>query len=172
MVRKLGVIAAILVLGALAVYQYRPEGSLPPGSQADQVVVYKAKRTLTLMQGGRPLKAYHVSLGANPVGPKNQEGDEKTPEGRYVLDYRNPNSRFHLSIHVSYPNAADQEAARHAGVRPGGAIMIHGIQNGLGWIGRLHRFWNWTDGCMAVTNSEIEEIWRAVPDGTPIEIYP
>ena len=89
-----------------------------------------------------------------------------------MLDSRNPQSRFHLSIHISYPNAVDVEAARRAGVRPGGAIMIHGIQNGLGWIGRFHRFWDWTDGCIAVTNSEIEEIWRAVPDGTPIEIRP
>jgi len=172
MPRKLVIVTAVLVVAGLAAYQFWPQEPLPPGTRADRVVVHKGRRTLTLMQGATPLKTYRVSLGANPTGRKTQEGDERTPEGSYVLDSRNPQSRFHLSIHISYPNAVDVEAARRAGVRPGGAIMIHGIQNGLGWIGRFHRFWDWTDGCIAVTNSEIEEIWRAVPDGTPIEIRP
>ena len=171
MLRKLAIIAAVLVV-VVAAYQFWPQEPLPPEAKADRVIVHKGSRTLTLMQGERPLKTYRVSLGTNPVGPKTREGDHRTPEGHYVLDSRNPQSRFHLSIHISYPNAADAEAARRAGVRPGGAIMIHGIQNGLVWIGRAHGFWDWTDGCIAVTDSEIEEIWRAVPDGTPIEIYP
>jgi murein L,D-transpeptidase YafK len=149
----------------------RPDAPpLPAGARADHVVVDKSARTLTLLRGGRPLKTYDVSLGGSPAGHKRQEGDERTPEGRYVMDYRNPRSGAHLSLHVSYPDSADAARARAAGVPPGGMIMVHGIINGLGWLGRLHRLMDWTDGCIAVTNGEMDEIWRAVPDGTPIEI--
>lgn len=96
----------------------------------------------------------------------------ETPEGNYVLDWRNPRSKFHRSIHVSYPSASDIAKAREEGVHPGGDIMIHGLQNGLGWIGRFHRLMDWTDGCIAVTDAKMDEIWRAIPDGTPIEIRP
>ncbi|MGI8997269.1 MAG: L,D-transpeptidase family protein [Pyrinomonadaceae bacterium] len=111
-------------------------------------------------------------LGGQPIGHKFQEGDSKTPEGKYVVDRRNPHSRFHLALHLSYPNEADVARAKRAGVSPGGDIMIHGIRNGFGWIGRLHRVTDWTEGCIAVTDSEIEEIWRAVPDKTEITIEP
>lgn len=145
---------------------------LPADARADLVRVDKRARTLELRADGRVLKTYAVSLGAAPEGRKQREGDERTPEGRYVLYARNPNSFAHLSLHVSYPNAADRARADAAGEDPGGMIMVHGIANGLGWLNRLHRLVDWTDGCIAVTNAEMDEIWRAVPTGTPIEILP
>ncbi len=163
---------AACFLGVLLAYQLWPEPQLDPSAHVDRVVVEKGKRKMALLQNGRVLKTYKVSLGGHPAGTKTQQGDGKTPEGTYVLDWRNPRSKFHLSVHISYPDAQDVQAARAAGIVPGGEIMVHGLQNGLGWIGRLHRFYDWTDGCVAVTNAEMDEIWRAVPDGTPIEIRP
>jgi len=145
---------------------------LPPGVKADRVVVIKSKRLLMLEKEGKVLKAYRVALGGHPVGPKTQEGDSKTPEGHYRLDSRNANSKFYRSIHVSYPNASDAAAARKRGVRPGGAIMIHGLPREWAWVGKLHVATDWTDGCIAVSNEEMDEIWRAVSDGTPIDIQP
>jgi len=136
------------------------------------VLVDKSDRALTLLRGSVVLKRYRTSLGARPEGPKEREGDERTPEGIYVIDARNMRSAFHRSLHVSYPDARDAARARDAGVSPGGQIMIHGLRNGFGWVGRLQRVMNWTDGCVALTNWEIEEVWHAVPDGTPIEIRP
>ena len=150
----------------------RPPAPLPPGTEADRVVVDKSDRTLTLLADDTVLATYRVSLGGAPVGHKQQEGDERTPEGAYVLDWRNAESIAHRSIHVAYPDAADTTRADSAGVSPGGQIMIHGITNGLGWLGRLHRLADWTDGCIGVTNAEMDQIWDAVPDGTPIEIRP
>ncbi len=118
------------------------------------------------------LRTYPVALGANPVGHKQHEGDERTPEGRYVLDWRNPNSAFARSIHISYPNQADKEQARKAGVSPGGMIMIHGQSKGLGWWAWLFQMFDWTNGCIAVTDEEMNEIWDMVANGTPIEISP
>lgn len=143
---------------------------LPPGAVADHILVHKTQRRLTLLTGGQALKTYPVALGFGEPGPKRREGDGRTPEGRYRIDGRNPNSAFHLSLHISYPEPHDIAAAQARGVPPGGAIMIHGLPRGRGWLGRLHLLYDWTAGCIAVTNSEIEEIWHAVPDGTPIEI--
>lgn len=159
----------VAALGTIAWANVNGE-PLAGGIKADLVTVEKASRRLILWSGGRPLKTYSVALGGNPVGAKHREGDQKTPEGRYTLDRRNPASSFHRSLHVSYPSAADASAAARAGVSPGGDIMVHGVRNGFGWIGRLHRCTDWTAGCVAVTNAEIEEIWAAVADGTPIEI--
>lgn len=157
--------------GGTLAWANRPDAPpLPPGARADRVRVDKSDRTLVLLRDGRPLRTYHVSLGGEPAGHKRAEGDERTPEGTYLLDYRNPRSSFYRSLHVSYPDSADAARARAAGQDPGGMIMVHGIPNGLGWIGRLHRVADWTDGCIAVANWEIDEIWRAVPDGTPIDI--
>jgi murein L,D-transpeptidase YafK len=165
--------ALAVLLAAVLPWANRPDAPpLPTDARADQVVVDKTARTLSLLADGRVLKTYPVSLGGAPAGHKRREGDERTPEGRYVLDYRNPDSFAHLSLHVSYPDSADVARARAEGVPPGGMIMVHGIRNGLGWMGRLHRLVDWTDGCIAVTNGEMDEIWRAVPDGTPIEIRP
>ncbi len=148
------------------------EVPLPEGVRADAIIIEKGSRRLLLMRGGKVLKVYRIALGRNPRGPKRREGDGRTPEGRYRIDWRNPKSAYHLSLHISYPDRADRERARKAGVPPGGMIMIHGLPNGLGWIGRLHRALDWTNGCVAVTDREIEELWRAVPDGTVVEIRP
>lgn len=143
---------------------------LPPGARADQVVVDKSERRLSLYANGRVLKTYRVALGPDPMGHKQREGDGRTPEGNYVIDYRNPQSRFYRSLHISYPSAADRRAARRRGVSPGGDIMIHGLPNGLAAVGSAHTRNDWTAGCIAVTNDEIDEIWRAAQDGTPIVI--
>lgn len=167
------ILAAISVtLLAFVGFVIWPQPPLPPGSTADEVRVVKSARRLTLLRAGVALKAYRVALGADPKGHKQQAGDERTPEGRYTIAGRNAQSRFHRALRVSYPNAADVAGARKRGVSPGGDIMIHGIRKGFGWIGPLHRFVDWTDGCIAVTDVEMDEIWRAVADGTPIEILP
>jgi murein L,D-transpeptidase YafK len=137
---------------------------------ADRIVIKKGERMLYLMKGDRIMKSYGIALGRNPKGHKIQLGDHKTPEGEYIIDWRNPNSKYYLSLHISYPNQRDAEKARKLGVTPGGAIMIHGLPNGLGWIKEMHRIADWTQGCIAVTNEEMEEIWKCVPDGTPIRI--
>jgi murein L,D-transpeptidase YafK len=140
--------------------------------KVDRVVVLKGKRVLELMAGGKVLKTYKVALGGDPVGPKTQRSDHKTPEGSYTLDYRNPHSQFYKSIHISYPGAQDRARAAKLRVSPGGDIFLHGLPNGFRWIGSSHRMKDWTDGCIAVTDDEMDEIWRLLPDGTPIEIRP
>lgn len=138
----------------------------------DLVVVEKAARQMILLSGGKTVRTYEIALGDAPVGHKQREGDERTPEGHYVLDWRNPNSAFHLSIHISYPDADDRAAAAAAGYSPGGDIMIHGQPNGFGWWSWLLQMADWTDGCIAVTNADMDEIWEMVDNGTPIEIRP
>ena len=140
--------------------------------KADLVRVDKSERRLELLHKGTVLRSYRVALGNAPEGHKREEGDERTPEGRYVLDWRNPGSSFHKSIHISYPNAADRAAAKAAGRDPGGLIMIHGQPNGFGWWSWLLQLVDWTDGCIAVTDAEMDEIWTMVDNGTPIEITP
>lgn len=145
----------------------------PLPSLADKILIYKSKREMVLFHHNRPFKTYTIALGAHPKGHKKEEGDEKTPEGTYWISGRNAHSRFHLSLKISYPNAHDLMQAQERGVSAGGDIMVHGLPDTLGWLGKLHLRWpNWTDGCIAVTNQEIEEIWRLVPDNTPIEILP
>ena len=140
--------------------------------KADKVLVEKGERRLTLLRHGQTLKTYRVALGPNVAGHKQAEGDGRTPEGRYRLDWRNPQSKFHLSLHVDYPNETDKTRAAERGVPPGGEIMIHGLPKGAGGLGSLHYLRDWTAGCIAVSNEEIEEIWDAVDDGTEIEIVP
>jgi murein L,D-transpeptidase YafK len=140
--------------------------------QADKIVILKSAHSMTLLKGSKVLKTYKVALGSVPVGPKQVEGDHKTPEGTYLIDAKNGHSQFHLSLHISYPSAADQQRARSMGARPGGAIMIHGLAKPFAYLGPLHRQTDWTDGCVAVTNAEIEEIWKLVPVGTRVEIRP
>ena len=139
---------------------------------ASEVVVHKAKRRLELWQGGKLLRAYRISLGLNPSGHKQHEGDFRTPEGRYVLDVRNPRSEFFLSMRVSYPNARDVARARKAGVAPGGQIMIHGLPNEPRWPPDHYAREDWTDGCIALSNADMMEVWMLVADGTPIDIRP
>jgi murein L,D-transpeptidase YafK len=142
-----------------------------PGS-VDRVVVYKSQRKMVLLGSGKEVKSYLVALGGAPTGAKQQQGDHRTPEGVYKLDFRNPRSRYYKSLHISYPNSLDLLAARKRGVSPGGDVMVHGLPKGYAWIGSKHRLEDWTDGCIAVTNQEMDEIWKLVRDGTPIEIKP
>ena len=162
--------ALVGLLGGAADRVLSNGNPLPPDARADKVLVLKGERKMMLLDEGRVLKTYSIVLGDNPKGHKQQEGDERTPEGHYTIDYRNPRSVAHLSLHISYPNKEDKARAKAKGVSPGGMIMIHGILNGFGWVGPLHRLVDWTDGCIAVTDGEMDEIWRAVPNGTPIEI--
>lgn len=138
----------------------------------DKVMIEKKMRRLTLISKGEAIKTYKIALGGNPVGPKERRGDNKTPEGNYTIESRNRHSDYHLSLRISYPNERDKKRAKVLGVSPGGDIMIHGIKNGLSWIGRFHTEIDWTQGCIAVTNKEMEEIDRLVPNGTPVEIRP
>jgi len=147
--------------------------SLPERSLAftpvDRVLVVKSERMLYLKSNGEILRRYPVALGPVPWGHKQQEGDERTPEGQYVLDFKNEQSRFYKSIRVSYPNLSDRLRAQELGVNPGGDIMIHGQPEGAEEGAQL---FNWTDGCIAVTNEQMDEIWQLVTVGTPIEILP
>ncbi len=137
----------------------------------DKVLIIKNERRLVLLSKGEMLKSYPVSLGRTP-GKKVRRGDGKTPEGQYVIDRRNPASRFYKALHISYPNASDVRDAQAAGASPGGQIMIHGLPKGYEDLGSAHACRNWTRGCIAVSNAEMDEIWRLVRDGTPVEITP
>ena len=136
-----------------------------PAVKADRVVIVKSTHTLTLLSHGHVLKTYKVSLGRGGSGAKSAAGDRETPEGEYVIDSKNPHSRFHRALHISYPNARDRERARKQGTTPGGNIEIHGIEEKWAWVGSLHLAVDWTAGCIAVTNPEIEEIYELVPVG-------
>lgn len=140
-----------------------------PGT-VDKLEVIKHRRRMLAYSGGRVIKEYRISLGRNPIGHKQEQGDNKTPEGTYYIDWRNPDSAYHLSLRISYPNPDDSARARERGVNPGGMIMIHGLPNGKAHMVSTHRTSDWTNGCIAVTNDEIEELWAIVPTGTPIEI--
>jgi murein L,D-transpeptidase YafK len=174
MKRKLLSVIGIIIgfVGVISIYANWPMAPLPLGTKADSVLVLKGERKLILLRNNKKVKEYSIALGGNPTGKKIMEGDERTPEGSYKLDYRNPNSIAHLSIHISYPDQNDISQARAKGVSPGGVVMIHGLPKGFGYLGRLHRLLDWTDGCIGVTNPEMEEIWRCVPGGAPIEIRP
>lgn len=165
---------AILILPVLAAgCTSRPnEPAKRAMAQADFVLVDKSDRTLWLYHGGKAFRRFgELQFGASPKGHKNFEGDEKTPEGRYTIDYRNPQSSYHLSLHISYPNEQDRAFAQARGRSPGGEIFIHGQPNALSDLGPAGRVpGDWTDGCIALANAEIAEIWSLVPDGTPITI--
>ena len=139
---------------------------------ADSLVVEKRLRRLTLWSGGFPARTYDIALGLNPTGAKHKAKDFRTPEGLYHIEARNPNSMFHRALRVSYPNADDVARARAMGVPTGGDIMVHGLPNGQGAVGMYHRAYDWTNGCVAVTDEEIDELWETVPVGTPIRILP
>jgi murein L,D-transpeptidase YafK len=159
------------ILGVL-LFAIGCSSSSAPGTpqQADKILVVKSTHTMTLYAKGSVLRTYRVSLGRGLGKAKHREGDHETPEGLYVIDAKNAHSRFHRALHVSYPNADDRRHAAAFDLAPGGDIMIHGIENGLGWLGSLQRRIDWTDGCIALTDPEIEEVWKLVPTGTPIEI--
>lgn len=140
--------------------------------QVDRVIVIKSRRKLYLMRDGETLREMDVALGLAPEGHKTRSGDSRTPEGVYMLDTRNPDSDFFLSMHVSYPNESDIARAAGLGVDPGGAIMIHGLPNDMRYQEASYQGWDWTDGCIAVSNADMVDIWLMTPDMTPIEILP
>jgi len=158
----IGIMIGLVILSLISVF----------AKDIDLVLVKKSENKMYLMSEKTIVKEYHVVFGANPKGHKQQEGDEKTPEGNYTLDYKNPNSSFYKSIHISYPNENDKKRAKQKGVNPGGMIMIHGQKNGFGWLSWFMQNFNWTDGCIAVTNRDMDEIWKLVKVGTPIRILP
>lgn len=141
-------------------------------SSVTRVRVLKNDHKLQLFDGEKLLREFHVVFGANPKGHKMQEGDEKTPEGTYALDYKKTDSAFYRAIHISYPNTKDTTSAQSRGVKPGGQVMIHGQKNGLGWLSFISQHFNWTNGCVALSNEDMEIVWAQVKEGTPIEILP
>jgi murein L,D-transpeptidase YafK len=140
--------------------------------KADSILILKKDHVMELLAGGKVIRTYKVALGQGGLAAKEREGDGRTPEGHYTIDARYEASHYHKALHVSYPNADDRKRAAKLGVSPGGAIMIHGLPNGKGYIGAAHRLYDWTLGCIAVTDEEIDEIWILVPVGTPVEIRP
>jgi len=165
--RAIALILAVLSLAAPPVPQ---NGVQAPA--IDHIIVLKSEHIMRMYSHDKLVTEYHVALGLNPIGPKRRKGDDKTPEGSYTIDLKNPHSQFHLSLGISYPNAQDRERARRQGVNPGGSIMIHGLPREFAYLGAHHRENDWTWGCIAVTNPEIEEIWSLVQVGTKIEIRP
>jgi murein L,D-transpeptidase YafK len=169
--RLVYLLIAACIVAAIGCYAWFPVPPVP-STHADRVIVLKGQRCMLLLRDGKEICSYRVSLGRNPRSPKERQGDHKTPEGSYVLDHKNTRSGYHLAMHVSYPNTSDREQAAKRGVSPGGDIMVHGIKNGLGWIGRFQRLIDWTDGCIALTNPEMDQFSQLVPEGTAIEIRP
>ncbi len=174
MISKVALLILVSCGLLLAVYFYAHNNwrALPSGTTINRIVVEKSARKLSILRDGKQIKTYLIALGRNPIGAKQEEGDMKTPEGIYKIDSRNAQSSFHLALHISYPSDEDNKRAAGRGVSAGSDIMIHGIQNGQGWIGAFHRWKDWTAGCVALTDEEIEELWHVTPDGTTIEIRP
>lgn len=169
---KKGVWIFILFLVSFFMKKKSPSEKISSSFEIDFIVVEKSSRTLSVYQKGQRIKQYKVALGFNPIGHKEKEGDGKTPEGRYYIESKNPNSMAYLSLKISYPSKADCLAAQSKGVNPGGLIMIHGLKNGFGCIGKHHNLVDWTRGCIAVSNEEMKEIYDATKIGTVIEIRP
>jgi murein L,D-transpeptidase YafK len=171
-VKKIILLIFSIIAISVLLFLAKPFAAPEAIQNADMVIINKSARTLELKRGNTLLKRYQVSLGRNPIGPKEMEGNNKTPEGKYFIDVHKENSGYHRALHLSYPNDLQKRNAAIRGVEPGGAIMIHGLPNGLGWLGNLQRQFDWTRGCIALTNAEIEEIYNAVADGTPVIINP
>lgn len=161
-----------IAIAVISAYYFWPEPKLPPGTKIDSLVVLKSERKLLTYANGKLMKTYTISLGKSPIGHKVFEGDMKTPEGLYTINAKNPNSGYHKNLGVSYPNNLDRAIAAGIGKSPGGDIKIHGIRNGRGYIGKFHRWTDWTHGCIAVTDEEIDELYGSVAIGATIEIRP
>jgi murein L,D-transpeptidase YafK len=163
------ILLMILIAGFMVFLFWNFDSPAEPIENADKVMVFKERRKLQLLDRNKVVFECGISLGENPEGHKEQEGDERTPEGFYTLDWRKT-SLFHKAIHISYPNNKDVAKARLKKVSPGGSVMIHGLKKDWGWIRKLHLTDDWTNGCIAVTNQEMDIIWKHVKNGTPIEI--
>ncbi len=175
--RLLSRLAFLVFVGvvAFALYdRYAPSDPPPPlaplTAQVDHILIEKSARQLTVFRNGEPLRSYQIALGFAPAGDKVQQGDGKTPEGIFTINRRNPKSSYHLSLGIDYPQAEDRKRAADAGIDPGGDIFIHGQPNGLGKLATIPT--DWTAGCIAVSDTEIEELWRVVANGTSVEIRP
>jgi murein L,D-transpeptidase YafK len=168
MVKRIFIVFTSLLCSLLFTASHCPATLL----QADKVIVLKKEKRMILLMNGEILKCYKVALGRGSTGPKTSLGDCKTPEGSYILNHRNEHSKFYRSIHINYPNRSDIANARKNGFNPGGNIMIHGLPDGFEELNETHAEINWTKGCIAVSNSEMDEIWRLVPEGIPIVIFP
>ena len=164
-------IVLITFLG-LVFYYFFPEEKLPRNAKIDNIVIYKSKREMLAYSNGKLLKTYKISLGGHPIGDKEFDGDKKTPEGVYKIDKKNPYSGYHKNLGISYPNKSDIENAKKIGKPTGGDIKIHGLRNKTGIISKFHRWFDWTLGCIAVTDQEIDELYNAVKIGTQIDIKP
>lgn len=162
----------LFFISVALVYYFLPERELPSGKKFDKLIVIKSKGIMQAYADEQLIKTYKVSIGQHPMGDKEFEGDKKTPEGSYIINDKNPNSGYSKNLGVSYPNAADIKEAKEKRFKPGGEIKIHGLKNGIGFIGKFHRFFNWTAGCIAVTNEEMDELYKAVEVNTPIIIKP
>ncbi|WP_207534696.1 L,D-transpeptidase family protein [Desertivirga arenae] len=169
--KAFSVIITILTL-SLSLYYFYPEGKLERDVVIHKIIVLKAERKLLAYSDGKLVQTYRVSLGKNPIGDKQYEGDNRTPEGIYKINDKNANSGWHTNLGISYPDAADSKQARLLGRSPGGDIKIHGLKNGRGFIGKFHRWKDWTQGCIALTDKEVDELFGHVPVGTTIEIKP
>lgn len=151
--------------GAIATQKTVPQ-------KADSILILKKDHVMELLAGGKVIRSYKVALGQGGLAPKVRQGDGRTPEGHYIIDAKYAASEYHKALHISYPNAEDRKRAAMLGVSPGGSILIHGLPNGKGYIGAAHRLYDWTLGCIAVTDEEIDEVWNLVAVGTPVEIRP
>lgn len=170
--RKIILLTISLILLGLTVYYFYPEDKLPAETQIDRLVVYKSKRQLLAYSNGQLLKTFKISLGRQPIGDKEFEGDKKTPEGLYFINDKNPNSGYHKNLGISYPDKDDIEYSKRLGKPTGGDVKIHGLRNNTGVISKFQRWYDWTLGCIAVTDEEIDELYSAVKIGTQIDIKP
>lgn len=161
-----------ILLAGLITHYFYPESKLPRDKKIDFILVYKSNRQLLAYSNGQLLKTYKISLGKNPVGDKEFEGDNKTPEGIYFINAKNPNSGYHKNLGISYPDSQDMENAEGFGKPAGGDLKIHGLKNGLGFIGKFQRWYDWTAGCIALTDDEMDELYDSVEIGIKIEIRP
>jgi murein L,D-transpeptidase YafK len=164
------VVTIFALLSFTCFHAHHVWNQLPPGTTIDRILVEKSDRKLSVFANGKKLKSDRVALRRNAIGAKQEEGDDKTPQGVYKIDGPNAQSNFHLALHISFPSDEDKQGAAEHGVSAAFDMMIHGIRNGLGWIGAFHRLHDWTAGCIALTDEEIEELWRITPKGATVEI--
>lgn len=169
---KITLWSLVLLILVVIVYYFYPEPKLAKDARIDSIVVYKSKHELLAFSNGKLLKTYPIAIGKNPIGKKEYEGDKKTPEGIYFIKDKNPDSGYYKNLGISYPNNEDIENAKRLGKPTGGDVKIHGLKNGAGYISKFHRWKDWTNGCIALTDEEVEELFNAVSVGTKIEIKP
>jgi murein L,D-transpeptidase YafK len=169
--KSLVFLGSLLLIVAI-IWNYWPYSKLPENLIVERIIVEKGRRKMTVYSKGLSVRTYSISLGSEPTGAKEFEGDMKTPEGEYIIDSKNFNSRFFRNLGISYPNSTDLKNAKNIGRNPGGDIKIHGMQSKYAFIGKFQRLSDWTNGCIALTNVEIEDLFNHVPVGTPITIKP